>query len=1105
MSEERGMPEEQWLPEDQGMSEPVDDSESDVFEIDLPIIVLVLSDDDLIQDDTEKQAASLPEVKQDGELEVNTNTVVFKSDETPLNDSNRLSICVENENASNKGNSMKRSEETCVAESVCNNTKTSLCDAGTDKYSQNCVLSTLFCKTEFTEVHKANDRECDGDRLQKIPLLSTALKGGDEAIKTSRQVTLAAIHKHEEELVSVANIPSDGSQEKQPEIPKEMETTVEMEDPGSSKNGDKKVRKRSKFKDESLSSLLEHGLKEESEFTYCPVPVLSGCASEELLKNVGETEINASTSAESNTTGEHIYKTLKTFPRKRHWQQKAVSPDASPTEFQSLQGLSWLSNSVTIKPLSKASSVNKHARLKCRFCTSVYKSSAHLKKHVYSAHKDKKIHKCCFCKRTFFFSVNLKNHLKFHKKISKLQKERKNRINVRKLMQRRSEERKSEIKKKESKYENFFINIERDFTPQDVPVSFSCKRCLFASSNPRIFINHMKGHKERPPYQCPQCDYSCVTLSYLLNHMYWHAGYKLYQCRFCTFFSLYFESMVRHSYIHTGAKPYSCEFCESAFTSITGLKRHRRLHASEETSQGQQVDFISGRKTVQRALKHYTCGKCNTVFYSREHLSCHKKFHDQFKATANGYVNQSNEYHKSKICRVDSSQDHSSLSPPGKDNECFTGEVLASEIDYVKAGEVWDNKKNCSEKKFHANSHRSKNLPITGNRSEGPVNSYKMDTLICREEPLFNCRDFDSQVQDDNVYQRCMENLEDTQASNFSRFKTYKCQHCNYATVDYSNFKMHLKIHTNERPFVCEECNETFKTSNHLEKHILIHVKNGYGFYHCLYVDSHLENLELHHEMHDSMCPERHFDSLEGSSNAHSLLDSGVSGVLPDVQRVKETELLVGQPRFYQCAECEYATHTLNNLELHIRTHTDEKPYSCSVCQKKFRTSSHLRRHTVTHSNIEHLKCSNCDYSTKNWLSLKQHLALHSCKESSSTVSLYQPQNQLPFKTYKCEQCGYSTARSGNLKLHLRIHTGEKPFKCGQCAVAFCTSSHLKRHLLTHLKLRCRRCKFSTLDKHAFQKHAKTHIKKYKCGKCNVMLPTKKLLEKHKQQHELEV
>lgn len=876
-------------------------------------------------------------------------------------------------------------------------------------------------------------------------------------------------------------------------------------DPDSSKNGDQEVKKRSKFEDESLSSLLEHGLKEESEeseCTYCSAPLLSGCSSEELLKNVGKTEVNASTSAEPKIPGEHIYKTLTPFPRKRYWQRKA---DASATEHRSQQGLAWLGNGLTIKPLSKAaSSMNKLERLKCSFCSLMYKSSAHLKKHIYSAHKNKKTHKCRFCKRTFFFSVNLKNHLKFHKKISKLRKARKNRINARKLMEGRAEERKYEAKKKESKYDKFFIKMERDFTPLGVPVSFSCKNCFFASSSPRTFIHHMKGHKERPPYQCPQCDYSCLSLSYLLNHMYWHAGYKLYQCRFCTFFSLYFASMVRHSYTHTGAKPYSCEFCESAFTSTTGLKRHMRLHASEETSQGQQVDFINGRKAAQKPLKHYTCTECNIVFYSRGHFGFHKKFHDQCKGTANGYVSQSNEC-ENEICGVDSSlQDHAPLSLCGKENGCLTGEVLASELDLGKAGEVWDNK-TCSEKKFPANSHKSKTLPLTGNRSEGPLNSYKMDTFPCRKEPLFNSRDLHSQVQDDNAYQRCMENLSDTQPSNLSGFKTYKCQHCNYATVIHSNFKLHLKMHTNERPFVCKECNEAFKTSKLLEKHSLIHVRSECEFYHCLYVDSHLENLELHPEMHGGTYSEGDFDSFEGSSSVHSLLDSGVSGAQPDVQRVKETDLLVGQPRFYQCAECEYTTYTLSNLELHIRTHTGEKPYSCSVCQKKFRTSSHLRRHRVTHSNVEHLKCRNCDYSTNKWLSLKRHLASHSCGESSSAVSFYQPQNQLPFKIYVCEECGYSTAHNGNLKLHLRIHTGEKPFKCGQCALAFRTSSHLKRHVLTHLKLHCRRCKFSTLDNQAFQMHAKTHIKKYKCGKCNVTLSTKKLLEKHKQQHELEV
>ncbi|XP_009699082.1 PREDICTED: zinc finger protein 845-like [Cariama cristata] len=537
---------------------------------------------------------------------------------------------------------------------------------------------------------------------------------------------------------------------------------------------------------------------------------------------------------------------------------------------------------------------------------------------------------------------------------------------------------------------------------------------------------------------------------------------------------------------------------------MTGLKRHRRLHAAKETCQGQQLDFVSGRKRTRRPLKNYACDECNSVFYTRGHLSFHKKFHEQ--ATASGYTNQSNECHKSKICKVDNdSEDHVSLSLSVKENDSLSGRMLASKVDFEQAGDVQDNKKICPGKTFPENSHGSNSLPIIGNRSEVPLNSYKMDAIVCKEEPLFSVKASHSQVQDDDAYHKFVENLKDTWPCNLSTFKTYKCQHCSYATAVHSDFKLHLKIHTDERPFVCKECNKTFKTSNHLQKHSLVHVKNGYEFGHCLYLDNRLENLELHHEMHLGMCPERDFGSLEGSNSVHSLLGSEVCGVQPDVQRGKENNLLAqSQQRFYQCAECEYATCILSNLELHVRTHTGEKPYGCNVCQKKFRTSSHLKRHRITHFNVEHLKCRKCDYSTNKWLSLKQHLASHSCEEGSSAVCLNE-QKQLPVKTYRCEECGYSTAHNGNLKPHLRIHTGEKPFKCSQCAVAFRTSSHLKRHLLTHLKLHCRRCSFSTVDKRAFQKHVKTHTKKYRCGKCNVMLPTKKLLEKHKRQHKLGV
>ncbi|KFP90952.1 hypothetical protein N311_10557, partial [Apaloderma vittatum] len=354
------------------------------FEIVLPITVLVLSDDDFVQDDGEERGAELEKEAELGQ------SVFLKSSERPSREGK--SDSEENRAPSHEGSGAKCSEVKHVTESRCSGSGSSLSDhrgAGEDDCGPNHVLPPSPYKTDLAEGNEASDRkEHDGDDgFQKIPpLFSAGSEGRDVTIKASGELTLAVLSRPEEERVRVANVRSEGRKEEQPEIHRAAET----KDPDYSENGDNEAgdrnRERSKSGDETLGSFLEHGLEEGLKLPSNCSPLLNGW----------KLEMNASTSAQSNTTEEPIHKTLTPLPRKRHPQQKVVSPHASPEEFQSQQeDLAWLSNSGTIKPSSEASSINKRGRwgLKCGFCSSVYKCRAHLKKHVYSAHKDKKIHK----------------------------------------------------------------------------------------------------------------------------------------------------------------------------------------------------------------------------------------------------------------------------------------------------------------------------------------------------------------------------------------------------------------------------------------------------------------------------------------------------------------------------------------------------------------------------------------------------------------------------------------------------------------------------------------------------------------------------------------
>lgn len=203
-------------------------SESEVFEILLPVTVFVLSDEEFLQ--AEERAALVPELREEKQ-EAAGSCCLSEGGLRPSGDSEGLNIWEEHSGTANQNGSMEDSEEECIPESVCNNSKLSISSGiSKDAQSHSAALLTSPRQTELAKMSEVSGRkECnDNDAIPKVPLLSAAdSEGRDETMDTSGQLVFPAACR-DEELTCVLGVLSDESQEKQPEVHKEMGKALEV-------------------------------------------------------------------------------------------------------------------------------------------------------------------------------------------------------------------------------------------------------------------------------------------------------------------------------------------------------------------------------------------------------------------------------------------------------------------------------------------------------------------------------------------------------------------------------------------------------------------------------------------------------------------------------------------------------------------------------------------------------------------------------------------------------------------------------------------------------------------------------------------------------------
>uniref|UniRef100_UPI00398F2B91 zinc finger protein ZFPM1 isoform X1 n=2 Tax=Pristiophorus japonicus TaxID=55135 RepID=UPI00398F2B91 len=161
--------------------------------------------------------------------------------------------------------------------------------------------------------------------------------------------------------------------------------------------------------------------------------------------------------------------------------------------------------------------------------------------------------------------------------------------------------------------------------------------------------------------------------------------------------------------------------------------------------------------------------------------------------------------------------------------------------------------------------------------------------------------------------------------------------------------------------------------------------------------------------------------------------------------------------------QCNKSCPSASSLEIHVRSHSGERPFVCLICLSAFTTKANCERHLKVHTDTLNGVCHGCGFISTTRDILYSHLVTnHMVCQPGSKGDSYSPGTGVPalpltgvkvanpFLSLKCNQCEYIGDSESSLQQHSSLHVVQDTFQCNQCHEKLKNTAELAKHMEIH-------------------------------------------------------